>query len=194
MKLNFKELFRLEKTSKSPSPAFNLAVPSLPVDMSLSTTSTRLLNVPSNGDSTTSLWSMLQCLTTLPVKKFSLIFNLNFLWCNLSPLSLALSLAVWEKRPNVLGFANDGEAWRLLQWPALCQSLTVSIKAWFMPGPAAWALAYSRAGHNWQLAPADSTLPRLWETAWMLWEDDSRPFPWYMTGPHTSWSWGVQLP
>lgn len=32
MKLNFKELFRLEKTSKSPSPTFSLAVPSLPVD------------------------------------------------------------------------------------------------------------------------------------------------------------------
>lgn len=97
-------------------------------------------------------------------------------------MSLGLPMTV---RPG--GFCND-----LLC--AKAPGLTVSIKAWFMPGPAAWALAYSRAGLNCQLAPAESALPRLWETAWMLWEDDSRPFPWYMTGPHTSWSWGVQLP
>lgn len=35
-----------------------------------------------HGDSTTALGSLCQCLRTLPVKEFPLIFNLNFPWCN----------------------------------------------------------------------------------------------------------------
>jgi len=52
-----------------------------------------------NGDSTTSLGSLFQCLTTLSVKKFSLISNLTLPWCNFRPLLLILSLVAWEKRP-----------------------------------------------------------------------------------------------
>ncbi|KAK4830521.1 hypothetical protein QYF61_011500 [Mycteria americana] len=45
--------------------------------MSLSTTSTRLLNTSGDCDSTTSLGSLFQCLITLSVKKFFLISSLN---------------------------------------------------------------------------------------------------------------------
>ena len=48
--------------------------------MSLSTTSKRFLNTSRDGDSTTSLGSPFQCLTTLPVKKFFLISSLNLPW------------------------------------------------------------------------------------------------------------------
>ena len=59
--------------------------------MSLSTTSKRFLNTSRDGDSTTSLESLFQCLTTLSVKKFFLIFNLKLPWRNLRPFPLILS-------------------------------------------------------------------------------------------------------
>jgi len=51
--------------------------------MSLSTASKWFLNTSRDGDSTTSLGSLFQCLTTLPVKKFFLISKLNLPRCNL---------------------------------------------------------------------------------------------------------------
>ena len=45
--------------------------------MSWSATSTCFLNPSRDRDSTTALGSLVQCLTTLAVKKFSLIFNRN---------------------------------------------------------------------------------------------------------------------
>jgi len=45
--------------------------------MSLSTRPTCYLNTSRDGDSTTSLGSLFQCLTTLSVKKFFLISNLK---------------------------------------------------------------------------------------------------------------------
>ncbi|KAK4824318.1 LOW QUALITY PROTEIN: hypothetical protein QYF61_013593 [Mycteria americana] len=55
------------------------------------------------GDSTTSLGSLFQCLTTLSVKKFFLIPNLSLPWCNLRPFPLILSLVTWERdRPPPL--------------------------------------------------------------------------------------------
>jgi len=59
--------------------------------MSLSTTSKRFLNTSRDGDSTTSLGSLFQCLTTLSVKKCFLMSNLNLPWCNLRPFPLVLS-------------------------------------------------------------------------------------------------------
>jgi len=53
--------------------------------MSRSATSTHLLNISRDGDSATSLGSLFQCLTTLLVKKFFLITNLNLPWHNLRP-------------------------------------------------------------------------------------------------------------
>jgi len=44
-----------------------------------------------DGDSTTSLGSLFQCFTTLSVKKFFLISNLNLPWHNLRPFPLILS-------------------------------------------------------------------------------------------------------
>jgi len=54
--------------------------------MSRSATSTCFLNTSRDGDSTTSLGSLFQCLTTLSVQKISLISNLYLPWCNLRPL------------------------------------------------------------------------------------------------------------
>ena len=48
--------------------------------MSLSTTSKWFLNTPRDGDSTTTLGSPFQCLTTLSIKKFFLISSLNLPW------------------------------------------------------------------------------------------------------------------
>lgn len=53
--------------------------------MSLGAISTHLLDMSRNCDSTTSLGSLVQCLTTLPMKKFFLTPNLNLPWCNLRP-------------------------------------------------------------------------------------------------------------
>ena len=70
--------------------------------MSWSAISTCFLNTSRDGDSTTSLGSLLQCVTTLSGKKFFLISNhLNLPWCNLRPFPLALSLITWEKRPEI---------------------------------------------------------------------------------------------
>ncbi|KAK4831110.1 LOW QUALITY PROTEIN: hypothetical protein QYF61_015413 [Mycteria americana] len=66
--------------------------------MSRSATSTRLLNTSRDGDSTTSLGSLFQCLITLSVKKNFLISSLNLPWRNLRPFPLVLSLVTWEKR------------------------------------------------------------------------------------------------
>ncbi|KAK4831211.1 hypothetical protein QYF61_016048 [Mycteria americana] len=55
-------------------------------------------NSSRDGDFTTSLDTLFQCLTTLSVKKFFLISNLNLPWCNLRPPPLVLSLVTWEKR------------------------------------------------------------------------------------------------
>ncbi|KAK4828136.1 hypothetical protein QYF61_023934 [Mycteria americana] len=50
-----------------------------------------------HGDSTTSLGSLFQCLTTLSVNKFILISNLSLQWHNLKPFPLLLSLVVVER-------------------------------------------------------------------------------------------------
>ncbi|KAK4833077.1 hypothetical protein QYF61_027739 [Mycteria americana] len=60
--------------------------------MSISTSSKRLLNTSRDGDSTTSLGSLFQCLITLSVKKNFLISSLNLPWRNLRPFPLVLSL------------------------------------------------------------------------------------------------------
>ncbi|KAK4824710.1 LOW QUALITY PROTEIN: hypothetical protein QYF61_017936 [Mycteria americana] len=60
--------------------------------MSLSTSSKRLLNTSRDGDSTTSLGSLFQCLITLSVKKNFLISSLNLPWCNLRPFLLSYHL------------------------------------------------------------------------------------------------------
>jgi len=54
--------------------------------MSWSAPSTRFLNPCTDGDSSTALGSLFQCLTTLSAKKFFLIANLNLPWHNLRPL------------------------------------------------------------------------------------------------------------
>ncbi|KAK4826637.1 hypothetical protein QYF61_010565, partial [Mycteria americana] len=58
--------------------------------MSLSTSSTRPLNTSRDGDSTTALGSLVQCLITLSVKKNFLISSLNLPWRNLRPFPLVL--------------------------------------------------------------------------------------------------------
>ncbi|NXX20447.1 AGRG1 protein, partial [Podargus strigoides] len=58
------------------SPTTNLTLPSHHYIMSLSTSSTHLLNTSRDGDSPTALGSLFQCLTTLSVKIFFLISSL----------------------------------------------------------------------------------------------------------------------
>ena len=60
--------------------------------MSLNTTSQCSLNTSGVGDSTTSLGSPLQCLTTLLEKQYFLMSNLNLPWHNLRPFPLIRSL------------------------------------------------------------------------------------------------------
>jgi len=55
--------------------------------MSLSTTSTLLLNTSRDGGSTTALGSVLHCLTTLSMNNFFLMSSLNFSWCNFNDIS-----------------------------------------------------------------------------------------------------------
>lgn len=51
--------------------------------MSLSTPSGCFLSTPRDADHSTALGSLCHCLSTLPVKKFLLIFHLDLPWCNL---------------------------------------------------------------------------------------------------------------
>ena len=60
--------------------------------MFLSATSTCFLNTSRDGDSTTSLGSLCQCLTTLSEKNFFLISNLNLPWHYVKPLPLVYSI------------------------------------------------------------------------------------------------------
>jgi len=73
--------------------------------MSWSTTSPLFLNPSRDGDSTTALGSLVQCLTTLSVKTFFLISTLNLPWCCLRPLPLVLPLVSWGRR-HVLHYLN----------------------------------------------------------------------------------------
>ena len=69
--------------------------------MTLSTTSKWFLKTSRDGDSTTSLGSLFQCLATLSVKKFFLITNLNLPLCNLRPFPLSCCLsAVRRDQPR----------------------------------------------------------------------------------------------
>ena len=70
--------------------------------MSLSTTSKRFLNTSRDGDSTTSLGSLSQCLTTLSVKKFFPISNLNLPRHNFRPFPLVL-----KSPPRSLPFSAE---------------------------------------------------------------------------------------
>lgn len=66
--------------------------------MSISTTSQSFLNTSGDSESTTSLDSPIQCLSTYSENKFLLIPNLNLPWINLKPFLLVLLLGTREKR------------------------------------------------------------------------------------------------
>lgn len=70
--------------------------------MSLSTTSQYLLNISRDENSTTSMGSQYQCVTTLSMKKFLLTSNLSLHWCNVRPFPHILSLFTWEKATAAL--------------------------------------------------------------------------------------------
>jgi len=84
------EFFRLEKKLKIES---NCELNTAKFTTKPCPMSTHLLNTSGDGDSTTSLGSLFQCLTTFSVKMFFLISNLNLPWCNLRLFPLVLSLA-----------------------------------------------------------------------------------------------------
>ena len=137
--------------------------------MSQSATSTRFLNTPRDGDSTTSLGSLFQCLTTLSVKKFFLISSLNLPWCNLRPLPLILLLVTWEKRPIC--------EHRSLQVP----SMTVSVEGTHVfICFAKWSSGTTKQGLS-QLSCA------LWSKRWLLSHE-----PWGRFPALVAWSAGTQ--
>ena len=84
--------------SRPSSPTIHLPPVFPHYTMSLSRTSKCFLNTSMDDDSTTSLSSPFQHLTTLLEKKLLLISNLNIPWCNLRPFRLVLLLVTWEKR------------------------------------------------------------------------------------------------
>lgn len=66
--------------------------------MFYSTTFKCFLKTYRDRDSTTSLGSPFQCLSTLSEKKFFLLSNPNLPWCNFRLVALVLLLVIWEKR------------------------------------------------------------------------------------------------
>ncbi|KAK4828029.1 LOW QUALITY PROTEIN: hypothetical protein QYF61_022806 [Mycteria americana] len=75
-----------------------------------------------DGDSTTSLGSLLQGLTTLSVKTFFLISSVNLPWCNLRLFSLVPLLVTREKRPTPTLLQPPFRACSLDPSPALLPS------------------------------------------------------------------------
>ena len=75
----------------SPSPVY-------PLNHWLCVTSALFLETSRGSDSTTSLGSLFQCLTTLSEEQFFLISNMNLPWHNLRSFPLVLLHVMWEKR------------------------------------------------------------------------------------------------
>jgi len=74
--------------------------------MALSTTFTCFLNTSRDSDSTTSIGSPFQRLTTLPEKKNFLMSKLNLPWHNLRLFPLVLLLVTWERRLTSILYAS----------------------------------------------------------------------------------------
>lgn len=64
--------------------------------------SKQVLNSSKDGDSTTSVDSLFQCLPTLTVKKIFLLFKCDFLYFNICLLPLVLSLGTTLAPPSLL--------------------------------------------------------------------------------------------
>lgn len=83
-----------KRSLRSSSPTINLTLPDLPLNYDPKCHS---CNTSSTGDSTTSLGSLFQCLTTLSMKKIYYMHS-KPPWCNLRLFPLILLRAAWEKR------------------------------------------------------------------------------------------------
>jgi len=111
------ESFRLEKTTKIKSN--HEPIPLMPTDHVLSATLTQFLDFPRDGDSTISLGSLFQCITTFSENKFFLISNQNLL----RPLSLVL----WWEQVTFLGSCSKLMAkfvtagWWWSETPVVCK-------------------------------------------------------------------------
>lgn len=98
---------RLGKTSKTIQSSHQLNFP-MPAKPYHKVPSLFILwTLPSN--STTSLGSLLQCLTTLSVNKSFPKSPLNLPWCHMRPFPFVLSLAAWKKRPTLTGTSYSHE-------------------------------------------------------------------------------------
>lgn len=87
---------------KNPPRPSSAVPPALPRLLLISATSTWLFNPSRDGDSSTALSSLCQGLTSLSMKKYFPISNLNLPWCNVWPHLLDPSLFTWEKRDWIL--------------------------------------------------------------------------------------------
>jgi len=115
-----------------------------PLSTSISATSPVFLNTSKDGDSTTSLGSPFQHLTTLWEKKFFLISNLSLPWCNFRPSPLRAQLVKLRTISPfwLIGhFCSHAFAQRSLEGrirpnlslPHLCCPVTVFISASWSP-------------------------------------------------------------
>lgn len=78
--------------------------------LALSATAVLSLNIPKDGDSISSLGSAFQCLTTLSVKKFFIMSNLNLPWCILYMLCSGYELLlVWSFFRTLRAVCDMGE-------------------------------------------------------------------------------------
>ena len=100
--------------------------------MPSSATSTCLLNTCRNGDATTSLGSLFQCLATLAVETFFPVSHLNLPRCSLRP--FPLSLVTWEKRPTPTSLQPPFRQLQRARRSLLNTGVTVQPRR----GPASW--------------------------------------------------------
>ena len=113
------------------SPAYQLTT-------SLSATFTSFLNTSRDGDPTTSLGSLCQCLTTLSEKKCFLISNLKLPWYNVRPLLLIL----FVDAPAILDILRMDSGHSLTQSAIVMAWLDAASIAGFSPATYKYVSAY----------------------------------------------------
>ncbi|KFW80123.1 Unconventional myosin-X, partial [Manacus vitellinus] len=101
--------------------------------------SVQFLNASRDSGSTSFLGSLFQCLTTLSMKKFFLMFNINLPWHSLGPFPGVLSLVTWEK--------GQTHTWPLLS--GICRECFTFQLLCFSPGY--WNIIVHGRKHSYRL-------------------------------------------
>ena len=100
------------------------------------TSSSWVLNISRERDSTTSLGSLFQCSVSLKVKKFFLMYRWNFSCFSLCPLPLVLSLSTTEKSlaPSSWHLKIFISIYKIPSQPSLFQAKQAQIPQPFLVG------------------------------------------------------------